>query len=68
MEWVDLLWRNYGTIPKIMELASTTGQKLWFYGKKTMVLYRKLWNFALLCEKSITLWKNLLFYTETMEL
>ena len=39
----DLLWKNYGTM----------GKKLWFYKNKiwyydkTMVLYRKLWNFHL---------------------
>ena len=42
-------------------------EKLWYYGKnygtmeKTMVLYRKLWNFDLLW-KTMVLWKKLWYY------
>ena len=61
--------------------------KLWYYGKnygtmeKTMVLYRKLWNFDLLwknygtMEKTMVLWTKLWYYgknygtiSKTMEL
>ena len=45
-------------------------EKLWYYGKnygtmeKTMVLYRKLWNFDLLWKKTMVLWKKLWYYSK----
>ena len=52
-------------------------EKLWYYGKKygtmeetmvlfkkTMVLWKKLWNFDLLWKKFMVLWKKLWYYSK----
>ena len=70
----DLLWKELWKYTKIIEVLSrfialellSTMEKLWYYGKnygtmeKTMVLYRKLWNFDLL-------WKILWYYEKNYD-
>ena len=48
-------------------------EKLWYYGKKTMVLWEKLWlyrkNYGTM-EKTMVLWKNYgtsIYYTKTLK-
>ena len=64
--------KNYGNIPKNWRFKQIYSSrtlmsygKLWYYGKnygtipKTMVIYRKLWNFDLLWKKIMVLGKKL---------
>ena len=56
----DLLWKNFGTIPKIIEKTAYYTKTM----EKTLALYQTLWNFDLLRKK---LWYNgekIWYYTE----
>ena len=62
-----MITENYGTLINYVK-------KLWYYEKKTMLLYRKLWNFDLLWKKYGTMekiWyygKNMVLWKKTMVL